>query len=419
MLQYSDLRLDGFIVAFYIPPETIPSVLIAVTLFIVSIFFLTWQNAIGGFLQLVLAPIVVYYLLDFGYGPYEISRVGVEAGLATITVYYIMKILDTTFIGLLDDEPPCWVVDEKKMPLPQTIIGRLAYALDLATSLRGNSWFANTHWDWAPKALVETRVVSRLHFVVTESLTLVPLYLTLDVLDVIAKSRTWDTTNPFPITSLSWPEQMIFSTTVCAQTTVGMSISYTLTAVPFVLMGSRPENWPPLFHSPFSATSLTDFWTKRWHAIFRRVFLRLSSVMLRILPIRTNQTSQPSTAERIIRFIPVFTLSASLHILVIYRIDMRQPDGGRNIFPDTSILKFFLAQPLGMAIETLVVLPACNASVPLRWRGTVMRIWTWIFLLWSGRFWSDVWINRGFWEPKERAVGWSIVRGVLYGHWKA
>ena len=419
MLQYSDLRLDGFIIVFAIPLKSIPSFLIGVTLFTISIFFSTWQNAVGGSLQLALAPVATYYLLDFGYGPYEVRRVCGQAGLATVAVYYIMKILDTTFISLLDDEPPCWVVDEKKIPLPQTIIGRLAYALDFVTSLRGNSWFAGTHWDWAPKALVEKRSVSRSRFVVTESLTLLPLYLALDVLDAIAKSRMWDTTNPFPITSLSWPEQIIFSITVCAQTALNMSISYILTAVPFILMGSHPENWPPLFHSPFSATSLTDFWTKRWHTIFRRVFLRISNFMLRIFPIRTNQTLQPSTAERTLRSILVFALSATLHVLVMYRIDMRQPEGGRNTFLDTSILKFFLSQPLGVAIETLIVLPVCNALVPSRWRSTVTRLWAWSFLLWSGRFWSDVWISRGFWDPKERVVGWSLVRGVLYGRWKA
>lgn len=421
MLQYSDLRLDGFIIAFAIPPETLPPVSIGFTLLTISIFFSTWQNATSALLQLALAPFTIYYFLDFGYGPFDTPRVCVDSALATVSLYGIMRVLDTTFVSFLDDEPPCWIVDGKKTPLPQTIIGRLAYAVDSTTSLRGNSWFANTHWDWAPKALVEThlRFVSRSHFVMIESLSLVPQFLAFDLLDAIAKSRTWDTTNPFPITSLPWPEQILFSTTVCAQTVLGISISYTLASVPFVLMGSRPENWPSMFHSPFSATSLADFWTKRWHAIFRRVFLRLSSVVLRILHKRTNQTSPPSALERTLRSILVFALSAALHVLIIYRIDMGQPDTGRNIFLDTSILKFFLSQPLGIAIEALVVLPACGALVPSRWRSTVTRIWTWAFLLWAGRYWSNVWINRGFWEPKERAVGWSLVRGVLYGRWKA
>lgn len=420
-MQYSDLRLDGFIAALSIPAETIPSVSIGFTLLTISIFFSTWQSAAGALIQLALAPIAIYYFLDFGYGPYKTPRVGVDVGLATVALYGIMRVLETTFVSFLDDEPPYWIVEGKKVPLPQTTTGRYAYAVDLTTSLRGNSWFANTHWDWAPKALVEThlRFMSRSRFVVLETLSLVPQYLALDVLDAIAKSRTWDTSNTFPITSLSWPEQILFSTTVCAQTVLAISISFTLASVPFVMMGSRPENWPSMFHSPFSATSLTDFWTKRWHAIFRRVFLRLSSVVIRILPIRPGQDLRPSTTERIIRSILVFALSALLHILLIYRIDMRQPGGGRNTFFDPSILKFFLSQPLGIVIETLIVLPACNALVPSRWRSTVTRIWAWGFLLWAGRYWSDVWINRGFWEPKERAVGWSLVRGLLYNRWKA
>jgi hypothetical protein len=100
----------------------------------------------------------------------------------------------------------------------------------------------------------------------------------------------------------------------------------------------------------------------------------------------------------------------------MYRIDMHETVHPRKFF-DHSILKFFLSQPLGLALEVLVVLPVCKTFIPANWRKTVSRSWTWAFLLWAGRFWSDVWVHRGFWEEKERVVGWSIVRGMLYGKW--
>ena len=57
---------------------------------------------------------------------------------------------------------------------------------------------------------------------------------------------------------------------------LGILISYTILSIICVALGSPPSTWPPIFTSPFSATSLGDFWSHRWHAIFRRNFDRLS-----------------------------------------------------------------------------------------------------------------------------------------------
>lgn len=182
----------------------------------------------------------------------------------------------------------------------------------------------------------------------------------------------------------------------------------------FVSLGSHPESWPPMFDSPFTASSLADFWTRRWHAIFRRVFERITKAILFFLPL----SRASPLAQRTIRPIVIFGLSATLHILLMFRIDVMETEHPRT-FLDPSILKFFMSQPFGLALEVLVVLPACNVFLPEAWRSTVSRIWTWGFLLWAGRFWSDVWVHRGFWDEKERIVGWSVVRGLLYGEWKA
>jgi len=169
-----------------------------------------------------------------------------------------------------------------------------------------------------------------------------------------------------------------------------------------------------MFDAPFTANSLADFWTRRWHAIFRRVFNRLSKAIICVLPI--SRSFPPSLTQRITRSVVIFGLSALLHIVLMYRIDMLETEHPRT-FMDPSILKFFLSMPFGLALEVLVVLPGCKAFVPAGWRSTVSRVWAWAFLLWAGRFWSDVWIHRGFWDEKERVVGWSLVRGLLYGEW--
>ncbi|KAF9237187.1 hypothetical protein BU15DRAFT_63353 [Melanogaster broomeanus] len=35
----------------------------------------------------------------------------------------------------------------------------------------------------------------------------------------------------------------------------------------------HPSQWPPLFDSPWSSTSLSDLWSRRWHQTFRHTFL--------------------------------------------------------------------------------------------------------------------------------------------------
>jgi hypothetical protein len=49
-----------------------------------------------------------------------------------------------------------------------------------------------------------------------------------------------------------------------------------LTAVLCILLlRHRPEQWPPSFDAPWRATSLRDFWSRRWHQWFRQVFIFL------------------------------------------------------------------------------------------------------------------------------------------------
>lgn len=54
-----------------------------------------------------------------------------------------MRVIETNVISLFDDnEPQKWVDVHTNtvMGLPQTVRGRIAYALDALTSMRGASW---------------------------------------------------------------------------------------------------------------------------------------------------------------------------------------------------------------------------------------------------------------------------------------
>ena len=107
----------------------------------------------------------------------------------------------------------------------------------------------------------------------------------------------------------------------------------------------------------------------------------------------------------------------------MYRLDL-DIRGAANAHPkktflDPAILKFFLVQPLGLAVEALVVVPLARVvfSEDEERQGWMTRAWTWSFMLWAGRYWSHVWVHRGLWQPEEKVVGYSLVRGLLYGQW--
>jgi hypothetical protein len=417
--------VGAFLPMVFVPPSTYPSFLIAFTVFLTSLFFSTSTGIQYTLLRLALAPIAIYYFWDFGYGPYQSPTRGVDAGLATVSMYGIMRVLESTFIGLLDEKLPYWVRDEgdgEEIPIPSTVSGRLAYAFDLATSLRGTSWFGGISWNWAPKALTSrgnspTRGMSRTRFLINGFASLLRQYIILDVIDTINKSRKWDHAQHRPITSLPLVrEQIVFATSVCVGILLSITLPYTIISCSCVLFGSHPESWPPMFDAPFSATSLADFWARRWHAIFRRVFARLSGAAVMVVDAARTPRAR-SHAGRTIRAIVIFGLSAGLHIMVIHRVDITRRRGGIGEFFDSSILKFFLAQPLGLMAEAVVIIPLCDVLLPVWWRNAVVRAWGCMFMVYSGRFWADVWVDRGFWDEKEKVVGFSVIRGVMNGQW--
>ena len=138
-----NLRLEGFFQGRLVPPETSTPLTIGFVLLIISIYTTTWNSpptnkfyvAWGTILRLGLAPCAIYSYVVFGFWPYETGGVEGAVGLAVIGQYGVMRVIETTYVGLIDENPPHWIVEGKEVPLPTTVSGRLAYAVDLATSL--------------------------------------------------------------------------------------------------------------------------------------------------------------------------------------------------------------------------------------------------------------------------------------------
>lgn len=53
---------------------------------------------------------------------------------------------------------------------------------------------------------------------------------------------------------------------------------YDLNTINIILLfRQKPSRWPPLFDAPWRATSVADFWGKRWHQLFRSSFVSIGS----------------------------------------------------------------------------------------------------------------------------------------------
>ncbi|TDL13153.1 hypothetical protein BD410DRAFT_797697, partial [Rickenella mellea] len=405
----SNPQFHGLFPGFSVPMEALPSILAGSSILFISIFSITTGNPAWSVFRIAIAPIAIYFFWDYGYGLYPTAANQVAVGMAFIALYFIMRAVETTFDDFLDDKPPLWVYDGKELPLPKTVAGRALYSLDLLTSLRGNSWFENTHWNWASKEVLNPpcSTLSRSRYVKQALISCVLQYIVIDILDTINRSRTWDLSNPHPITSLPISEQMIFSVSLCALTALGITFPYAIMSGLAVALGSPPANWPPMFDSPFSATSLANFWGQRWHLIFRRVFSRLTTGILRIL---SMPPAISPYKRKFTRAVLAFVLSAGVHVVLMYRLHRENQQYPYTFF-DPSILKFFLSQPLGLAVEAFLIIPLSRTLLLEKSHTMVTRVWAWTFMVWSGRFWSDAWVHGGLWGERERGAGFSVVRG--------
>ena len=158
---------------------------------------------------------------------------------------------------------------------PSTIMD----ALDLATNFRGHGW------EWSRGLYVphETRPTNRIafafyallsgvaHGLIYSALQFVIHAFTAGVGSSTQGSPVFDETLPFLVQYL---RASIISTMTGVVIHTGSQMTYDLLTVPAILLfGQDPAQWPPVFDNPWCATSLSDFWGRRWHQLYRHTFL--------------------------------------------------------------------------------------------------------------------------------------------------
>lgn len=347
---------------------------------------------------------------------------------------------------------------------------RAKYTFDLLTSVRGVSWIKDCKFSILSPRTERERSEPPIPpsvFLRQKFIYLVLCLVLVDIFDTLNKSRHWtgaeDVVSAIlagssrrevarleilyrhPITSLPWYQQPPFVLSVCALTQLALELFYTPIAIfcvglshlfPSVLLNINSNAFLPLFHDPISLHTRTvaGFWSA-WHHIFKNSFQRLVDPLLYVF----GTPNSPKYARRVLKFVLTFAFSAILHIIVIHRtqrFSLRPYSelGGHDPvllnrirdaiwtspWADHDIILFFISQAFAILFERSLILPFVSWS---NWRihprssVVLLRLWTYCWLFYSGRWWSDVWVRCGFWAPHERVVLISIVRGIWKGDW--
>ncbi|KAF8838747.1 hypothetical protein BDN67DRAFT_971059 [Paxillus ammoniavirescens] len=158
---------------------------------------------------------------------------------------------------------------------PSTIMD----VVDLAVNLRGHGW------DWSKGLHVprETRPSTYTRFVAYAMLSGGLHAFMCGVLHTAVQSFSPDTfcsiiggtiideTLPFFARYL---RASIISTLAAFAIYCAIQTAYDLCTIPAVLiLRHDPAQWPPAFDRPWFATSVSDFWGRRWHQFYRRSFI--------------------------------------------------------------------------------------------------------------------------------------------------
>lgn len=144
--------------------------------------------------------------------------------------------------------------------------------------------------------------------------------------------------------------------------------AYELTAVLCVLLfRQHPDQWPPSFDSPWRSTSLREFWSRRWHQWFRRLFIFLGGYPLSLL------------FGRVGGVIGAFLTSGFFHHLALLAID-----------PSSEMWRMLL--PFGMMGAGVIIERVVAGNKTGGWMGW---IWTMCWLMFWGNVMVDGWARAG------------------------
>ncbi|KAG2127900.1 uncharacterized protein EDB93DRAFT_196437 [Suillus bovinus] len=247
-------------------------------------------------------------------------------------------------------------------------------ALDLACSLRGYGW------DWSQGLYVppETHPTSsRLAFVTSLLASSLKHSFICGAIHSAVQSFSPDTfgsVNGGSIFDDSLPPHLRYLRSSIIATLCAFGIysilqaAHELTvALCVLLLRQHPDQCPPSFDSPWRSTSLREFWSRRWHQWFRRIFIFFGGNPLSLL------------FGRVGGVIGTFLVSGFFHHLALLAID-----------PSSEMWRMLLS--FGMMGTGVVIERVVAGNKTGGWMGWM---WTMCWLMLWGNVMVDGWARAG------------------------
>ncbi|KAF9238548.1 hypothetical protein BU15DRAFT_47604 [Melanogaster broomeanus] len=164
----------------------------------------------------------------------------------------------------------------------------------------------------------------------------------------------------------------------------GMEWYYHLLAtLGVIVFQQHPSQWPPLFDCPWLSTSLSEFWGREWHQIFRHIFLMVGGPPFNFL------------FGRLGGVLGVFLVSGLWH-----ELELRAVGQGNFLV----VVGFFTMNGVGVVLER-VWKRVCGRSVGGIWGW----MWTFSWMMMWGVPLVDVWAKAG-----RFGVASNLIPGVFF-----
>lgn len=283
----------------------------------------------------------------------------------------------------------------QKQPQSRSIKTIFMDAMDLSFNLRGIGW----NWSQGLQVAPETRPTSpRSAFVLSAFRSVILHFLGTDTLQYFIQSFAPTTIGSAHggsifYTSLPLFNQYLRSSTIALL--MGLVVYNAiqgcynvLTIIGVLIFCQHPSQWPPVFNTPWRYTSLTNFWSKGWHQLFRTSFITIGAIPLSFL------------IGRIGSVIDTFLVSEMLHDFGMW--------GMGQGMEFQSVTVFFLAMGGGIILETM-----WKRVSGYRVRGWLGLIWTLVWVVGWSNILVDAWLRRGLaaslfiadsWRPEKYFV---------------
>lgn len=252
-------------------------------------------------------------------------------------------------------------------------------ALDLACNFRGVGW----NWGMQPKHFPpETRPTSsKKAFLYATTLRLIKIIFLYDAFNYTVRAfAPAGVGTPFggSIFNPTLPplQRYVLSSfivvTYCPVFYYAIEMTYYFATVIALLipgLNQQPSDWPTLSQSPWLATSLTDYWGKRWHQLNRDIYVSLSYPFKLLM-------------GRVGLVLGAFFWSAVLHDLGIWGL------GAGTNFTQTG--GFFMLMGLGVLAEGY-----WEKVTHRKVGGFSGWLWTMVWMVVGGNILVDGWMKPG------------------------